>query len=344
MASWRKKVLDTGLSMAVKAGVFDISRFISPQTLTVLNYHRIDNADSPDFDLFKPNVSATPESFARQMDYARAHYNVITCEQLARSLQEGVALPPRPAIITFDDGYYDNLLNAAPVLQARNLPAIIFLTAGFIGTKQPFYWDIVAYCFHHTRRDYADLPLLGECRWADAASREKVMLAWVEALKKIPETQKRALIQGIGKILDVSIPDDKFSNLYLNWEQVRQMSQSGIEFGSHTVSHPILTRIPAEQIHRELSESKRRVEEEIQKPVYSLAYPNGQEADFSGEVMNIARETGYRLAFTLLPGPTRYRTVKMSPLEIRRVYIGRNHTFPRFVAALVGLPRLLKSL
>lgn len=344
MASWRKKALDTGLSMAVKAGIFDISRFISPKMLTVLNYHRIDNADSPDFDLFKPNVSATPEAFARQMDHVRARYNVISCEQLASALQEGSALPPRSAIITFDDGYYDNLLNASPVLQARNLTAIIFLTAGFIGTKQPFYWDIVAFCFHHTRRDHADLPLLGERRWDDAASREKVMLAWVEALKKIPETQKRALIQGIGEILDVSIPDDKFSNLYLNWEQVRQMSQSGIEFGSHTVSHPILTRIPAAQVRLELGESKRRVEEEIRKPVSSLAYPNGHESDFSGEVMNIARETGFRLAFTLLPGPTRYSTVKNNPLAIRRVYIGRNHTFPRFVAALAGLPRLLKSL
>ena len=344
MASWRKRVLDTGLSLAVKAGIFNFSRFVSPQTLTVLNYHRIDNADSPDFDLFKPNVSATPKEFARQMDYVRAHYNVISCEQLDHWLQGNADLPPRPAIITFDDGYYDNLLNAFPVLRARRLSAIIFLTTGFIGTRQPFYWDIVAYCFHHTRRDHADLPLLGECRWSDAASREKVMLAWVEALKKISEAQKRALIEGVGEILDVSIPDDKFSNLYLTWPQVREMSQNGMEFGSHTVNHPILTRIPLEQARRELSDSKRRVEEEIQKPVNSLAYPNGQGTDFSGEVMTIARETGFRLAFSLLPGPTRLGTVKSNPLAIRRVYIGRNHTFPRFVAALAGLPRLLKSI
>ena len=344
MASWRKKVLDTGLSLAVKAGIFNFSRFLRPQALTVLNYHRIDNADSPNFDLFKPNVSATPEEFARQMDYVRTHYSVISCEQLATWLQGDAALPPRPAIITFDDGYYDNLLNAFPVLQARKLSAIIFLTTGFIGTKRPFYWDIVAYCFHHTQRDHADLPLLGERRWTDSASREKAMLAWVEALKKIPEAQKRELIAGIGEILGVSIPDDKFSNLYLTWPQVREMSQNGMEFGSHTVNHPILTRILPEQARRELSESKRRVEEELQKPVNCLAYPNGQDADFSGDVMNIARETGFRLAFSLLPGPTRLDTVKSSPLAIRRVYIGRNHTFPRFVAALAGLPRLLKSL
>lgn len=344
MASWRKKVLDTGLSLAVKAGIFNFSRFLSPQTLTVLNYHRIDHADSPDFDLFKPNVSATPEEFARQMDYVRARYNVISCEQLDRWLQGDAVLPPHPAIITFDDGYSDNLLNAFPVLQARSLSAIIFLTTGFIGTRQPFYWDVVAYCFHHTRRDHADLPLLGERRWTDFASREKVMLAWVEALKKIPETEKRALIEGIGEMLDVSIPDEKFSNLYLTWPQALEMSQNGMEFGSHTVNHPILTRIPPEQARRELSESKRQVEEEIQKPVTCLAYPNGQASDFSDDVMRIARETGFRLAFSLLPGPTRLGTVKSSPLAIRRVYIGRNHAFPRFVAALAGLPRLLSSL
>ncbi len=344
MASWRKKVLDVGLSLAVKAGIFNFSRLLSPQTLTVLNYHRIDHADSPHFDLFKPNVSATPQEFACQMDYVQARYNVISCEQLDRWLQGDAVLPPYPALITFDDGYYDNLLHAFPVLQARNLRAIIFLTTGFIGTPRPFYWDIVAYCFHHTRRDHADLPLLGERRWSDAVSREKVMLAWVEALKKIPEAQKRALMERIGEILDVAIPADRFSNLYLTWPQVREMSQNGIAFGSHTVNHPILTRILPEQVRSELSESKQRLEEEIGQPVISLAYPNGQAADFSEEVMRLARETGFRLAFSLLPGPTRLGTVKNSPLAIRRVYIGRNHTFPRFVAALAGLPRLLKSL
>lgn len=344
MASWRKKVLDTGLNLVVRAGVFNFSRFLTPETLTVLNYHRIDNADSPDFDLFKPNVSATPEEFARQMDYLQAHYNVISCEQLDHWLQGKATLPPRPAIITFDDGYSDNLLNAFPVLQARNLSAIIFLTTGFIGTRQPFYWDSVAYCFHHTRRDHADLPLLGERHWADAASRDKVMLAWVEALKKVPETQKRVLIERIGDFLDVPIPEERFSNLYLTWSQVREMSQKGMEFGSHTVNHPILTRVPLEEARCELIESKRRVEEEIQKPVTSLAYPNGQGADFSRAVMRIVAETGFRLAFSLLPGPTRLSTVKNNPLAIRRVYIGRNHSFPRFVAALAGLPRLLKWL
>jgi peptidoglycan/xylan/chitin deacetylase (PgdA/CDA1 family) len=343
MASWRKKVIDTGINLAIKAGIFNISRSLSPQTLTVLNYHRINNADSPDFDLFKPNVSATPEEFARQMDYVQAHYNVISCEQLACWLQGASALPLHPAIITFDDGYYDNLLNAAPVLQARHLSAIIFLTTGFIGTKQPFYWDIVAYCFHHTRRDHADLPLLGKRCWSDPASREKVMLTWVQSLKKIPETQKCNMIEKVGEILDVSIPDEKFSNLYLTWGQVREMSQNGTEFGSHTVNHPILTRIPAEQVRRELIESKRRVEEEIQKPITSLAYPNGQKVDFSSEVIAITRETGFQLAFSLLPGPTRLGTVKSSPLAIRRVYIGRNHTFSRFVAVLAGFSRLFKS-
>lgn len=340
MASWRGRVLSLSLEAAFRLGAFDRARLLHAQSLTVLNYHRIDYFDSPDFDLFRPNVSAAPETFAEQMDYLRARYNVISIEQLRAWLKGEAALPPHAALITFDDGYADNLTHAFPILKARSLPAVIFLTTGFLETSRPFYWDLVAYCFHHTRREVVSLPLLGERCWSDRKERDRVMRVWIETLKTLPDDRKNALIAELPARLDVAIPEERFSGLYLTWEQVRAMRREGIEFGSHTVSHPILTRIPLEQVRRELAESRRKIEQETGHPVVSLAYPNGQAADFSPAVAEAAREADFLLAFSLLPGPTRYQTVRRSPFTIRRIYIGNTDTLPRFAAKLSGLARL----
>ena len=162
MPSFLKQIASPAFGLLIKSGIFDAARALSPQALTVLNYHRINDPDAADFDTFVPNVSATPGDFALQMDYVKKNYNVISCQQLISFLRGEAILPPHAAMITFDDGYYDNLSNAFPILKERNLPAIIFLTTGFMGATTPFYWDYVAYCFHHTTKRSANFPLVGE--------------------------------------------------------------------------------------------------------------------------------------------------------------------------------------
>ena len=343
MSISRARVVLSLLDTLVGLKIFDVIHYATPNFLTVLNYHRIEDPFKQGFDTFKPNISATPQEFSRQMEYVKARFNVITCEQLAACLRGEKKLPPHAAIITFDDGYTDNLTNALPILQKYNLPAVIFLTTDFMGSDLPFYWDAVAYCFYHTKKNDAFLPLTGECSWHDEHSRERIMLRWIEAVKKLPEDEKRAMIRQIGPLLDVDIPAGAFANLHLTWEQVRAMRRSGIEFGSHTAAHPILTRIPLEQARREIQESKRKIEAEIAEPVISLAYPNGGSADFSPDVMEAARQAGIEVAFTLLSGPTRYATVRKNPLAVRRIFLTYHDTFSKFVMKLMGITRLLNK-
>ena len=331
------RLLDSVLALMLKIGIFDVVRYCMPPVLTVLCYHRVEDPLRSDFDLFRPNVSATPAEFARQMDYVQRHYSVITGEHLLNWLRGERDLPRHPLLITFDDGYRDNLAFAYPILKERSLPAIIFLTTGFIGTDLPFYWDYVAYLFSHTQRISAHLPITGEAAWTTAAAREKVMMSWIDCVKKLPEAERRKAVSDIAAVLDVRVPEGVFSNLYLNWDQIRRMGQNNIEFGAHTVNHPILTRISKDVAQEEVSKSKQQVEDEIQRPIATFAYPNGQQADFSDEVISIVREAGIEIAFTLLPGPTRIKVVKENPLAIRRIFLIHSDSFPRFVAKLFGL-------
>ena len=101
----------------------------------------------------------------------------------------------------------------------------------------------------------------------------------------------------------------------LTWEQIRQMRKQGIDFGGHTVSHPFISNLTREQAVWEISECKRRIEEELQQPVAHFAYPSGREEDFGRTNKELVQAAGYRAAVTTIWGPNSPAT---DPLELRR--------------------------
>jgi peptidoglycan/xylan/chitin deacetylase (PgdA/CDA1 family) len=332
--SRKKKWIDDVLKLVNQAGVFNAIRNINPEVLTVLNYHRVDDVTRSGFDSYAPNVSATSSEFIHQINFIQHHYNVITCEHLSAWLRGERKLPPHSALITFDDGYADNYVQAFPILRAKNLPAIIFLTTDHIGNGKPLYWDYVAYCFVHSQKKSVNLPLQGPVSWNGAVEQKLIIKQWIERIKQLPEPEKRRAVSELADVMEVVIPDDAFLGLYLSWDQVREMSQKGIEFGSHTTGHPILTRIPILQVKSELAGSKQKIEMEIQKPVIGFAYPNGGITDFSPTVMDAVRDSGYKVAFSLMGGAMNYSEVRKQPLAIRRIFLSASDTFSRFVGKL----------
>lgn len=329
-----KLLVNFALDVTMKIGAFDAARRVSPAVLTVLNYHRIDDVSRSDFDTFIPNVTATRAEFSRQMDYVKRNYNVITCEYLNAFRRGESVLPPFPMLITFDDGYYDNYSNAYPILKERNLPAIIFLATDYIEKDIPFYWDFVAYCFSHTQKTSAELPELGLVSWTEPNVRKAVVKHWINSIKRLTDHDKKKAVERLATILDVKVPSQAFSGLHATWDQVREMNRNGIEMGAHTATHPILTRVSLSQVEDELCRSKKKIEDELGKPVISFAYPNGGPNDFSPDVVTLVKKTGFELAFTLINGTTRYADIKRNPLTIRRIYLGISDIFPRFVAKL----------
>lgn len=333
------KITNTFLNLFLKIGVFDLIRNLNKNSLTVLNYHRIDDPFRTDFNTFKSNVSATPFQFEKQMEYLSSKYNIVSGKEISEWVNNGRILPPHAAVITFDDGYNDNLINAYPVLKAFDLPATIFLTTDFIDSSQPFYWDVVAYAFEKSPKDNANFPLLGNRHWTDMESRKEIMDDWIAQVKLLPESDKKKNVDQLPNILHVSIPDDLSAGLALTWSGIRHLNKNGIEMGSHTASHPILTRISLDEVKAELEKSKYRIETEIKSPVTSFAYPNGQHNDFNEDIVKLVRRTGYHIAFTLLQGPTRYTSVRKNPHTIRRIFLSYKDSFPKFVGKLMGLSR-----
>ena len=123
-------------------------------------------------------------------------------------------------------------------------------------------------------------------------------------------------------------------NPLLTWEQMREMQDRGITFGSHTLTHPHLPALPESDWRRELTESKRLLEEGLERPVETLAYPYG---DFSPEIARAAREASYRLGFSTLRG---LNTPATDPTALRRMNVRRHRglwLFRRKVARMAAL-------
>lgn len=114
-----------------------MQRIISPfrSEVVILLYHRI-------FDLpSDPHLlSVHPDHFTEHLKYLSEHYPILTLKQLAKALKER-HLPKRVVVLTFDDGYADNLWNAKPLLQRYGVPATVFVVTGYIGQTQEFWWN-----------------------------------------------------------------------------------------------------------------------------------------------------------------------------------------------------------
>ena len=116
-------------------------------------------------------------------------------------------------------------------------------------------------------------------------------------MKGLPQIEKQVYAQRLPEALGVSVPEGFFKKLMMNWDQVREMHKGGIEFGAHTMHHPILTRISLDQVRAEVEGSKSRIEKELGEPVLSFAYPNGQSSDLNNPIEKIVAYAGIRSVF-----------------------------------------------
>lgn len=107
--------------------------FLKPTV--IFYYHRVAEVDDD------PHLlSVSPDNFEKQLLYLKKHFKIIELRELARNLKDG-KMVNGSAVITLDDGYVDNFINALPILQKLHIPATIFITSGKVSSNDPFYWD-----------------------------------------------------------------------------------------------------------------------------------------------------------------------------------------------------------
>ena len=278
----------------------------------VLVYHRVN-------DLGLPMTIETldSETFRRQVRYVARQFTVTPLGEVLTRIETGRELPSRCACITFDDGYRDNYEVALPILREEGLPATVFLTAGCIERREALWFDRVLTAFRESRVPVLALPEREPLSLRTATQRWTAALRTLMEFKNCEADARAQSMTELLRALDVE-EDGTEHELLLTWDQVAAMAREGIEFGSHTMTHRVLSTCPVDQARRELEDSKRLIEERVGRPVRLFAYPHGKPEDVGPAAERAVRDAGYGLAFTTIygantSGSDRYRLRRVPP-------------------------------
>lgn len=183
----------------------------------------------------------------------------------------GGAPPPRAVLLTFDDGYRTVLTQALPILERHGMPAAVFACCDPIQRRQRFWFDALA---------------------------EREGEAAVEILKTLPYDQWRVRVEAAAMPV---ASDDPHAPLAP--EELRQLAAHPlIEIGAHTATHPILACAPLDVQIDEIRRSRRVLEEWLDRPVTSFAYPNGRPGlDYTADTKQEVARCGFDHAFAVWP-------------------------------------------
>jgi peptidoglycan/xylan/chitin deacetylase (PgdA/CDA1 family) len=248
------------------------------------------------------------------MRFLSRYYNVMDLAELTERASRG-GLPPAAVAVTFDDGYADNYEYAFPILRKYRIPATIFAATGVIGTTNLLWHDRVFDAFRYTTRERAALPYpgLSELILDSSPARHKSLEMTLVKAKGLWGETRTKFVDAVEEALRPSAPSTP--TRMLDWNQIREMRRAGIAFGSHTVTHPVLSCLPEAELMTELRESRRQLSEMLDEPVVTFAYPNGKVGDYTERAKILLKECGYKCAVTTVSG---FNPSFADPFELKR--------------------------
>jgi peptidoglycan/xylan/chitin deacetylase (PgdA/CDA1 family) len=258
----------------------------------------------------------TETQFRGQMEYLARRCRVVSLPEALHRLRSRSIERPTVAI-TFDDGYQNVFDVAFPVLREFQFPATVFLNTGFVGTSKTVWFCRLIQAIARTSirtLEWRDLKLDLSTVNAKSAASKKLQAC----LKKLDHDdllrQVDEIIEKLGcgsSVLDLS-PDFRI----MNREAIAAMANSGlIQFGAHTASHSILTKIPLKKACEEIDESTQSIAKWTGQACRLFAYPNGGSGDYDSNILSILKRFGIVAAVTTIQGPN---TAHTPVLELRR--------------------------
>jgi peptidoglycan/xylan/chitin deacetylase (PgdA/CDA1 family) len=201
--------------------------------------------------------------------------------EIVNQLTSAKGLDSHLVALTIDDGRRNCYEFLFPLLKEYRFPATFFVVSSFIRGEDWIWTDKVLWLSEQSQPPKQLIPgKLDEL---------------FRALNRMRPEARNAEIQAMAAAAEVIIPKqapDKYAAC--TWNELREMADSGfVEIGSHTKSHPILSSITDEESWRELTESRREIEDGIGKKVTSFCVPNGMPGDYRASQLRQVAEAGY---------------------------------------------------
>jgi peptidoglycan/xylan/chitin deacetylase (PgdA/CDA1 family) len=258
-----------------------------------------------------------PSHFRRIIRYLTQQYAVVPLENFLAD-PGAFKTKKRLATILFDDGFKDNIEQAAPILASFKCPASFYIVTDCIDRNIPTWTYLLDDLLTNTRKERIELPFdfvpekMRSVQLRQEGHHEPSSKMIKPFLKKLRDHQRRLIIGSLAaQCDDVEKPAGKM----MSWDDIRQLAGEGFIIGSHSNTHPLLASLETEKdITDELRISGRRIEQETRKFPLTISYPIGS---FDKRVTRIAAEEGYK--YGLAVEQRFYQTEKDDRFAIPRV-------------------------
>jgi len=342
-----KRVVYPSLS---RAGV--LQRQSSDRKLSVITYHGVAPAGYQRLDSELDGSLVSVPAFRRQVQFFNANYNVIHPAQFLAWRDGHESLPPNALLLTCDDGLLNVLTDMLPVLQEEGLSCLFFATADSLDhpDRQMLWYEqlYLMMLLSPDRPEAGGLNSLFASRHDGNGSRRSLWWDLVLSWSRFPSDRRAEFLESIRDRLGL-LDNWKQDFFYdpsrerrfglLNRSDLSKLAEAGMEIGSHTLSHPVLSQMTADAAAHELTESRRRLESALRKPVWSLAYPFGDPKSVTAREIASAQTAGYRCAFMSCE-----TSPLDSPLAMGRLHMTSDTTVAEIQAHLSGFYAAVRRL
>lgn len=285
----------------------------------ILMYHRVvDLPSDPQL------LSVTPQHFAEHLEALRQYARPMHLSHLAQTLTDN-KLPSHSVVVTFDDGYADNLHNAKPLLERYDIPATVFVTSGHVGHQREFWWDeldrvllrpgtvprelclrINRQTYHWTLGEAASYTEVNYERYRDwhierpddPTLRQSLYRSLYHVLHALAGNERQVALDALATWVGAGLTG-RATHRTLTTDEVSRLAEGGlIEVGAHTVTHPVLSALSPTMQQAEVCQGKVSLEEILNRPVTSFAYPHGA---MTAQTVDLVRDTGFACACASVP-------------------------------------------
>lgn len=248
------------------------------------------------------------------------HYHFVSMCQAVAMISGKEPIQPYSLVLTFDDGYRNNVTHALPILKRYCAPAAFFLAVGNIERREPFWYDRLDYAIQHLRKEHL-VPFAGQSLFFQP-NQEKISRTTFATLRNLIKTVKRPYNETMVEVNRIAadmennagcsladIFERDHSRAIMSWEDVKWAADQGVTIGSHSVDHSLLDRLDENSVREQLVVSKKTIEQHVGRKCPYFCYPNG---NWNNKIVSLLRNTGYVAAITTDKGSNRVGDELMS--------------------------------
>lgn len=272
------------------------------QTPRVLFWHGVDDINDQEIEAESFSINA----FQKQIEYLKKNYEIISIDEFYNRFQNQ-SFTNKEVVLTFDDGYVNNLTVVAPYLNEKRIPFTVFISTEHIETGELFPTSIARLIFLGSGLKTITIPQLNIDKFDISEEKDKHYLHGKvrHALKSEPLDNVRKIVEELKLNLSESAYielTEKYKSVKpMSWDQVKQLHQLGATIGSHCKYHICCHgNQNINVVEKQIVESKTILEEKLKSECEFFAYPNG---DFTENSNLIVMNAGYKMGFSVKPKP-----------------------------------------